>query len=182
MTGAGTLRRATAADVDALVWLRGLMLEAMGADVGGPDAPWRAVATKWFAERLADPDSVDFAAFVVDDPELGVVCSAAGSCLDHPPGPDNLVGRTGHLFNVSTDPRRRRLGHARACVVALLDWFDTEAGVASVELNATGQGIDIYTSLGFTPPTFPALRRKVTGNVGGNVTGRPGPAAAPADR
>jgi ribosomal protein S18 acetylase RimI-like enzyme len=174
----GIVRRATVADVAALVRLRALMLAAMGADVGGPDAPWRAVAADWFAERLADPDSVDFAAFVVTDPELGVVCSAAGDCLDHPPGPNNLVGRTGHLFNVSTDPRRRRRGHARACVVALLDWFDTRAGVASVQLNATGEGIDIYTSLGFVPPTFPALRRGTTEVV----TGRPGPAAAPADR
>lgn len=168
------VRRATADDVPALVRLRALMLDAMGADVGGPDAPWRAAAGEWFAKRLADPGSPDFAVFVVDDPELGLVCSAAGSCLDHPPGPNNLVGRTGHLFNVSTDPRRRRLGYARACMAALLDWFDTDAGVASVELNATGQGIDMYTALGFVPPTFPALRRK--------VTGRPEPAAAPADR
>jgi GNAT superfamily N-acetyltransferase len=168
------VRRATVADVAALVGLRGLMLDAMGQDVGGPDAPWRAAAAAWFGDRLADTASTDFAVFVVDDPGLGVVSCAAGSCDSHAPGASNLTGRRGHVFNMSTDPRHRRRGYARACLVALLAWFDTEAGVGAIDLNATGDGVDLYTSLGFAPPRWPALQRR--------LTGRPAPVAPPAGR
>ncbi len=170
----GQVRRATVADVAELVRLRALMLAAMGQDVGADDAPWRASAAAWFGERLADPASRDFAVFVVDDPELGVVCCAAGSCDSRAPGPSTLTGRRGHVFNMSTEPRRRRRGYARACLVELLAWFDTEAGVRVIDLNATGDGIDLYMSLGFAPPRWPSLRRR--------LTGRPATVAGPAGR
>ncbi|MEV1205809.1 hypothetical protein, partial [Microbispora rosea] len=66
MTISGTVvRRAGAADAAALVRLRAVMLEDMGADIGDESAPWRATAEAWFTRRLGDPG--DFAAFVVDD-------------------------------------------------------------------------------------------------------------------
>jgi hypothetical protein len=65
------VRRAKPDDAEALVRLRGLMLEAMGLDIGGADAPWREVALRYFAEGLASPVS-----FAVDDPEAGVVAGA----------------------------------------------------------------------------------------------------------
>lgn len=170
----GQVRRAASADAAGLVRLRALMLAAMGHDVGGPGAPWRSAALAWFGERLALPGGRDFAAFVVDDPALGVVSCAVGTCDRHAPGPATLTGRRGHVFNVSTDPRHRGLGHARACLVALLAWFDTDAGVAGIDLNATGDGVGLYTSLGFAPPRWPALRRQ--------LTDRPGPVAGPAGR
>jgi GNAT superfamily N-acetyltransferase len=190
----GQVRRAVPADAAGLVRLRALMLAAMGPDVGGPDiagqdvggqdvggpdiggpdAPWRSAALAWFGERLAEPGGRDFAAFVVDAPDLGVVSCAVGLCDRHAPGPATLSGRRGHVFNVSTDPGHRGLGHARACLVALLAWFDTDAGVAAVDLNVTGDGVGLYTSLGFAPPRWPALRRQ--------LTGRPGPVAGPAGR
>ncbi|WP_163511005.1 GNAT family N-acetyltransferase [Fodinicola acaciae] len=153
-------RRATVADAAALTRMRALMLEAMGADVGAPDAPWRKAAEDWFAEQLARTDT--FAAFVVDDPDLGVVCSAAGICDRHAPGPANLDGLSGHVFNVSTDPRRRRRGLARLCVTALLGWFREESGVAAVGLHATGDGEALYRSVGFAEPRFPELKLRLT--------------------
>ncbi|MFF2013240.1 GNAT family N-acetyltransferase [Streptomyces sp. NPDC058195] len=154
-------RRATLDDIPALVRLRGLMLDGMGVETGGVDAPWRSASADWFADRLGQPAL--FAAFLVDDPELGVVSVAAGACDAHAPGPMNLSGLQGHVFNVSTDPRRRRLGHARVCLDALLDWFRTETGVGAVSLNATGDGAALYESYGFAAPRYPVLQLRVAG-------------------
>lgn len=154
------VRRAKPDDAESLVRLRGLMLGAMGADVGGPDAPWRATALEWFTGQLASPDT--FAAYVVDDPSAGVVAGAAGNVYVHAPGPNDLTTVRGHLFNVSTEPDFRRRGLARACVAALMDWFVDETGVGQVELHATDYGIDLYRDLGFIEAKYPTLRFRTT--------------------
>lgn len=153
------VRRAEPDDAEALVRLRGLMLAAMGNDVGGPEAPWRKVGRQWFAEQLASPDT--FAAYVVDDPGVGVVAGAAGNVYVHPPGPKDLSTVRGHLYNVSTEPDFRRRGLARACVIALLDWFRDETEVGQIELHATHDGIDLYHALGFIEAGYPALRLRL---------------------
>ena len=150
------VRRAKPDDAEALVNLRGLMVAAMGADVGGPDAPWRSAAVEWFAGQLASPDT--FAAYVVDDPAAGVVAGAAGNVYVHPPGPNDLTTVRGHVYNVSTEPDFRRRGLARACMVALMDWFRDETAVGVVELHATDDGIDLYRALGFSESRYPTLR------------------------
>lgn len=150
------VRRATPDDAESLVHLRGLMLAAMGVEVGGSDAPWRAAAVDWFAGQFASPDT--FAAYVVDDASAGVVAGAAGNVNVHPPGPNDLTTVRGHLYNVSTHPDFRRRGLAKACVVALLDWFQEETAVGQIELHATGDGIALYRDLGFIESKFPALR------------------------
>ncbi|MBD0740368.1 hypothetical protein BGM09_13375 [Streptomyces sp. CBMA29] len=157
------VRRATAADADALVRLRAVMLDAMGTRVGGDDAPWRARARTWFTERLAATG--EFAAFVVDDPELGVVSNAVGACDRHAPGPANLSGLHGHISNVCTDPRRLRRGYARACMEAVLDWFADETQARVINLNATSDGVGLYTGLGFANPPHPALQVRLDGTV-----------------
>lgn len=154
--GPASVRRGTLADVAALVRLRALMLADMGVEVGDDRAPWRADAARWFTERM--PRTDEFAAFLVEDAELGVVACAVGACDAHAPSPVNPSGLHGHVSNVSTDPRRRRLGHARACVDALLTWFRQETRVTVVGLNATGDGAGLYTSLGFVPPRHPSLQ------------------------
>ncbi|WP_049572718.1 GNAT family N-acetyltransferase [Streptomyces sp. SBT349] len=169
MSGSGlALRRAGPDDAAALVGLRVLMLEDMGTPVGRDDAPWRGSALRWFTERLGDKD--EFAAFVVDDPLAGVVSGAVGSCDHHAPGPTNPSGLYGYVSNVSTDPRFRRRGLARACVHALLRWFETDTPVGLVNLNATTGGQELYTGLGFAAPAFPALQARL-----------PAPQAPPGD-
>jgi GNAT superfamily N-acetyltransferase len=150
------VRRAKPDDAEALVRLRGLMLEAMGLDIGGAEAPWREVALRYFAAGLASPET--FAAFVVDDPEAGVVAGAAGHCNLHPPSPKDLSTTRGNLYNVSTEPAFRRRGLARACVIALLDWYRDETDVGQVELHATEYGDALYRELGFVDSTYPAQR------------------------
>ena len=154
------VRRAGPDDAESLVHLRGLMLAAMGRDIGGPDAPWRAIAREWFAGQLASPDT--FAAYVVDDPDAGVVATAAGNVYVHPPNPNDLTTVRGHLYNVSTEPAFRRRGLARACVVALMDWFQDETGVGLVELHATDYGIELYRGIGFVEANYPTLRFRTT--------------------
>ncbi|WP_406386021.1 GNAT family N-acetyltransferase [Streptomyces sp. NBC_01618] len=167
-TGSGTgidgghvvrARRATFDDVPALVRLRGLMLADMGMETGGADAPGRAASAQWFTERLHHPAA--FAAFLVDDPELGTVASAVGTCDAHAPSPANPSGLHGHVSNVSTDPRRRRRGHARVCLDALLTWLRAEAHVTVVDLNATADGAALYASYGFAAPRYPTLRLRM---------------------
>lgn len=135
------------------------MLEAMGIDTGTADAPWREVALKFFTEGLSAPET--FAAFVADDPEVGVVACAAGLCNVHAPGPKDLTTIRGHLYNVSTEPAFRRRGLARACVVALLDWYRDETGAGQIELHATEQGDSLYRALGFVEAGYPTQRLKI---------------------
>lgn len=103
-------------------------------------------------------DRQEFAAFVIDDQELGVVACSAGLCDHHAPGPGNLSGVRGHVFNMSTAPGHRGRGYARACLEALLAWFRDETQASLINLNASRDGIALYQSLGFGPPGHPQLR------------------------
>jgi len=150
------VRRAEAADAADLVRLRAQMLADMGRCAGGDDDPWRASAEDWFAGRLVR--GREFASFLVDDPDDGVVACSAGICDYHAPGPGNLTGVRGHVFNMSTLPAHRRRGYARACLEALLEWFRDETEARVVNLNATPDGIALYRTVGFTEPRFAALQ------------------------
>lgn len=96
------LRRATVQDVPALVHLRSLMFSSMGSDVGGHDAEWRVAAAGWFRDQLTRPRQ--FAGFVIEHPVDGVVSAALGSCDARAPGPNDVSGTQGHVFNISTEP------------------------------------------------------------------------------
>jgi ribosomal protein S18 acetylase RimI-like enzyme len=137
------VRRAAAADAAALTRLRAVMLSEMGMLAAGADPGWQDKAEAWFAQ------------------DLGVVSCAAGVCDRHAPGPGNPGGVQGLIFNLSTDPRRRRRGCARACLDALLAWFRDETEARVINLNATGDGIALYRSLGFTEPRYPALQLRL---------------------
>jgi GNAT superfamily N-acetyltransferase len=153
------VRRAAAADAGALARLREVMLSDMGMLAAGADPGWRDKAQAWFARRLDGQD--DFAAFVIEHPGLGVVSCAAGVCDQHAPGPGNPGGVQGLIFNMSTDPQYRRRGYARVCLDALLAWFRDETQARVINLNATGDGIALYRSLGFTEPRYPALQLRL---------------------
>jgi GNAT superfamily N-acetyltransferase len=153
------VRRAAAADAAALTRLREVMLSDMGMLAAGADPSWRDKAEAWFARRLDAKD--DFAAFVVERPDLGVVSCAAGVCDQHAPGPGNPGGVQGLVFNMSTDHQCRGRGYARACLEALLAWFRDDTAARVINLNATGDGIGLYRALGFTEPRYPALQLRL---------------------
>lgn len=155
------VRRAAAADAAALTRLREVMLSDMGMLAAGADPGWRDKAEAWFSQRLDDKD--DFAAFVIEHRHLGVVSCVAGVCDQHAPGPGNPGGVQGLVFNMSTDPQCRRRGYARACLDALLAWFRDETEARVINLNATGDSIALYRSLGFTEPRYSALQLRLAG-------------------
>jgi ribosomal protein S18 acetylase RimI-like enzyme len=150
------LRRATVQDVPALVHLRSLMFSSMGSDVGGHDAEWRVAAAGWFRDQLARPRQ--FAGFVIEHPVDGVVSAALGSCDTRAPGPHDVSGTQGHVFNICTESAHRRCGYGRACLTELLTWFHTDTDVRVVHLNATPEGAGMYQSAGFREPTFLSMR------------------------
>ena len=58
-------------------------------------------------------------------------------------------------------PSRRRIGLARACVTALLVWFEKSTQVTTVDLNAAANGETLYRELGFGPPAKPPLQLRI---------------------
>lgn len=150
------LRRADVGDAADLVRLRAQMLTDMGRSVDDDADPWRASAETWFAARL--DRRREFAAFVIDDPDDGVVACSAGICDFHAPGPGNPSGVRGHVFNMSTLPAHRRRGYARTCLEALLEWFGAETQARVINLNATPDGIALYRSMGFAEPRSASLQ------------------------
>ncbi|MDH2445238.1 GNAT family N-acetyltransferase [Amnibacterium sp. CER49] len=149
------VRRAVPADAHALVELRAAMFHALGQDDGPADAPWRTAAGRWFAERLAEETGT--AVFVVDVDGRPVSC-AMGLVERRAPSPANPSSTRGHVSQVSTLPEHRRQGYARACLAALLGWFETETGARFVDLHAAPDGAALYRSLGFRDAPNPGMR------------------------
>jgi GNAT superfamily N-acetyltransferase len=135
------------------------------------DVGWMPQAVAYLREHLADPDA-GLGVFVVERPgaiEDGtagggsgrrLAACAAGTVEHRLAGPGNPQGLMGHVFNVSTDGDMRRRGYARACVMALLDWY-RERGVHKIDLHATPDGEPLYASLGFVRNPDPAMRLRM---------------------
>ncbi len=152
------VRRAGTADAAQLMALRGVMLGSIGG--GAPlHGDWQITGAGLLGERLAREDRT-LAAFVVDRPDgPGLAACAVGQVDQRLPGPGDPTGLRGYVYNVATDPAYRRRGFSRACMTALLDWFEG-AGVGVVDLRASIEGEPLYASLGFTRTPDPAMRRR----------------------
>ena len=148
------LRRAEGRDVEALVELRGLMFEAMGA-TGDPE--WRKAAADWFAEHI---DDARVGAFVVDLNGEVVAC-AVGVIREGIPSPGLPSGTDVAISTVCTRPRARGRGYARAASSAVLRWARAQ-GAGRAELMATQSGRHLYESLGFEDADCPAMRARLT--------------------
>lgn len=157
LAGMDIARLATAGDIEEVVRLRQVMLEEWYET---PDNGWKEATAAVLKRRLEEPEPT-MAVTVVDAPDApGTLAScAAGVISERLPSPHNHTGRSGWVFNVATDPAWRRRGYSRACMEALLDWFD-DRGVRSVDLHASSQGEGLYRQLGFRFPDEPAMRRK----------------------
>ncbi|MDY7090072.1 MAG: GNAT family N-acetyltransferase [Actinomycetota bacterium] len=165
------VRRATVDDAAELVRLRGVLFGLPG---GSRDSDWREASQRILVRRLAEP-SPTMAGFVVDqpleavsdrpgimDPSSGgtgnrLAACAVGVVEERLGGPGNPHGLVGYMFNVATDPAHRRLGYARACTAALLEWFTAE-GAYTVDLRATATAEPLYASQGFVRTADPAMR------------------------
>lgn len=152
------IRRATAADVSAVIDLRALMFSAMGVP-GVDDEEWRRAADGWFTAERTQRHTC---AVLAEDAPGHVVAGAMGSLRFEMPSPVNRNGVWGLLNNVATVPEARRLGLARACVRGVLDWFRDETEATVIELFATGEGAGLYEDLGFVRTAWPAMRMRIT--------------------
>lgn len=148
------VRAATVADVAELVRLRRILVGSAGREPG-PDH--EATTVRVLRDGLT---AGTWAAYVVAKPECPdeLAACAVGFIEQHLGSPRNPDGRVGYILNVVTDVTHRRRGYSRACMEALLGWFDA-LGVAVVDLRASPPGEPLYRSLGFEPPTNTALRR-----------------------
>lgn len=144
-------------DAEEIVRLRAIML-AEWFDTEG-EQPWKTAAVEAVRRRLAE-DEPTMGVTVVDarDGSGRLAACAVGTISERLPAPFNPSGRYGWVFNVVTDAEWRRRGYSRACVEALLAWFDGR-DVPVVELLATEQGGGLYERLGFTVSPEPAMRR-----------------------
>lgn len=153
--GEAALRRAQVDDAGALARLRVQMYEAwMGPIEGHWLADWEA----FFARRLAEVDC--FAGFLVEQ-DGEVLAGGTGHLVSWMTGPNNPTGVTGHVANMCTVEHARRQGHARAVLVAILDWF-RERGVVRADLKATSTGRPLYEELGFAVPDDVYLQATLT--------------------
>ena len=149
-------------DAAELVRLRGVL---MGVLTDGTANGWQESSRRILRRRLAEA-APTMAGFVVDASDSTGHASEGGGRLaacavgvveERLGAPRNPQGLTGYVFNVATDPGHRRHGHARACTVALLDWFRSQ-GVGPVDLRATAEAEPLYASLGFERTDDPWMR------------------------
>ncbi|HEV2344891.1 MAG TPA: GNAT family N-acetyltransferase [Actinocrinis sp.] len=152
-------RQAVVQDAEELTRLREVMISTFGPIL---DHSWRQPCIEAFRAALADPDG-PLQAFVTDAPdEPGVLAAGSVGVIQRRlPGPANPSGLTGYILSVATDPRFRRRGHARAVVVATLDWLRA-CGVPRVDLHASDEGEALYRELGFHEPRGLALTAWLT--------------------
>ncbi|MEY9878350.1 ribosomal protein S18 acetylase RimI-like enzyme [Streptacidiphilus sp. MAP12-33] len=150
-----TVRAAVPADAPELVRLREVMLASMqsGTIATGSSTDWKAPTEAILRASLAGDDATRpvFGVFVVDDEERPgrLAACAVGTLEQRLPAPGHPDGLFGFVFNICTDPDRRRRGYAKACTQALLAWFDGK-GATRLDLHASPFGQDLYRGLGFT--------------------------------
>jgi GNAT superfamily N-acetyltransferase len=156
MPGVIDVRRAGVDDAAELLRLRSVMLDAVRPGTGDPQSwigPGIAVV-----RRLLAAESDALVAFVVDRPdEPGLAACVVGTIDQRMPGPGNPTGRHGYVHNVATDPAYRRRGYSRACMTALLGWYEDQE-IGAVDLRASAAGEPLYASLGFVRGRDPGMR------------------------
>jgi GNAT superfamily N-acetyltransferase len=158
-----TARQATPADAGELVRLRGMLLRTMPPTATASPTPsgwnddWREPALQMLRKRLAET-SPTLTAFVVGRPDgTGLAACVVGSVEHRLGNASNPTGRVGYVFNVVTDTDMRRRGYSRACMTALLDWYQAH-GIGTVDLRASADAEPLYRSLGFARTKDPAMR------------------------
>ncbi len=140
------IRRATAADVDALVELRTALFTEIGRL--GPDP----AEVAWFrdANRAYLAESIPAGSFLAWVAEVdGRVVATSGLVLfPVPPQPENPGGLVAYVMNMYTRPGYRRRGIAKAVLEAILAHVKaTTAGHVLLLTTPTGRGL--YARAGF---------------------------------
>ena len=149
------VRPATFADADVLVRHRVGMFTDMGMamDAAALEAAFRA----WLAEMMP---AGTYRAWLVETADGTVVGGGGITILPWPPGPRYPGDRLAFVYNVYTDPPHRRRGLARL-VMDAIHTFCHDAGITSLALNASEDGLPLYTSLGYVESPSPMMFRSL---------------------
>ena len=137
------VRPATLADADVLVRHRVGMFTDMGVamDAAALEAAFRA----WLAELMP---AGTYRAWLVEDDDGEIVAGGGITILPWPPGPSYKGDRLAFVYNVYVEAPHRRRGLARLIMDAI-HAFCREAGITSVALNASRDGLPLYESMGY---------------------------------
>ncbi|MGM7670577.1 GNAT family N-acetyltransferase [Microbacterium sp. A93] len=143
-------RPARPRDVAGIIRLVEGMYSEMAEEYAGARPPanptWVRAAETALLERLGD----DVMAFVIEHPSIAgdIVAVAVGRLQTTLPSPRRRGTTSGYVEWVTTEPRMRRRGFARAAVAQLLGWFEErDAGV--VDLHASSASAPLYREMGF---------------------------------
>jgi GNAT superfamily N-acetyltransferase len=145
------LRPATIDDADALVHHRIAMFVDMGVPID-PDLLARSFR-EWMTAMMA---AGTYHSWVVEADGAGIVAGAGASILPWPPGPQYMGDRIAVVYNVYTEPGHRRQGLARRLMDSVHAWC-RDAGVTSVALNASHDGLPLYESMGYQVAPSPMM-------------------------
>jgi GNAT superfamily N-acetyltransferase len=145
------VRPATLDDADVLVRHRVGMFTDMGLtiDVARLDAAFRA----WLAALMP---SGTYRAWLVETADGRIVGGGGISILPWPPGPSYAGNRLAFVYNVYVDAPHRRRGIARL-VMDVIHAFCRDAGITSVALNASRDGLPLYQSMGYVESPNPMM-------------------------
>lgn len=140
-----TIRRATAADAEAIIHHR----RSMFSDMGYGDAAWldgvAASFLPWVRRKL---ESGEYLGWFAVSPDQSVAAGAGLWLLDWFPHRLDRGSVRGYLLNVYTEPAYRRRGLARQLMQVALDYC-RERDITIMTLHASDEGRPLYESLGF---------------------------------
>ena len=140
-----TLRRATLADLETLVYHR----YAMWRDMGRPEQVLRAVDPAARAYFIAALPSDGYVGWLSEAD--GKIVAGGGIVVSAWPGKaGSTLAKRAMILNMFVEPEYRRQGIARALMLAMIDWCKAQ-GFSSVGLHASDEGRPLYESLGFQP-------------------------------
>lgn len=143
--GSPTIRRATLADLDALVALRVALMREMG-DVAPADEAALAEAIRRFL--IAELPAGRFLVWVAAGEDGAVIACGGLVFVRKPPSPRNHSGREAYIMNMYTAPQWRGRGLASRLFAALVAQA-RESGVGGIRLHATEDGRGLYARAGF---------------------------------
>lgn len=154
-----SLRRATVADIDALVRHRIRMFEDMGR-MSAPEVDVDRLITEYRAWLNDMMPKNAYVSWVVDDLDPGaartIVSGGGATIIPWPPGPVYPGNRLAFVYNVYTEPEHRGQGLARQVMDAIHGYCHDER-IHSVALNASEFGQSLYESMGYRVTPSPMM-------------------------
>jgi GNAT superfamily N-acetyltransferase len=149
-----TLRQAGLADLQHIMRHRRQMFYDMGFTDAAALESMRETSEPLIARGLAEGFYLGWLA----ETDGGQVVAGGGVYLaPWPSHPRGVQTRRAEIVNVYTEPEHRRRGLARLLMSAMLDWCRA-SGLHAVVLHASGDGRQLYESLGFTQTNEMSLR------------------------